>query len=304
MPPTTGVSELRRIRLILLAGTAAIASSPAIAADALKFGAPPAWVVPQIIPPASDKARDRPVAMLLHDQQTMLEPGKISTFSELAFKIQKPEGLAAGNLSFAWNPATDTVTVNTLEVRRGDKVIDVLKSGQTFTTLRRESNLELATLDGVLTANIQPEGLQEGDVIVLATTTITQIRCSRTMWRRRSRRGARPRSGSPMRGSPGLRRSKSKSRRPAIFPLPSPSPATKKVFDLTMRDVEPVIDPKGAPLRFQIGRMGEASDFRSWADAARLMAPLYRDAAVVPASGPLHDEVENPESFPRSQDPH
>ena len=108
--------------------------------------------------------------MLLHDQQTMLEPGKISTFSELAFKIQKPEGLAAGNLSIAWNPAFDTATVNRLEIHRGNQVIDVLKSGQTFTTMRRESNLELAMLDGVLTANIQPEGLQEGDIVVLAYT--------------------------------------------------------------------------------------------------------------------------------------
>src|SRR5207237_9356861 len=147
------------------------ASSGTHAADALKFGATPAWVVPQVIPPPSDKTRDRPIALLLHDQQALLEPGKISTFSELAFKIQKPEGLAAGNLSIAWNPAFDTITVNKLEIRRGGQVIDVLKSGQTFTTMRRESNLELAMLDGVLTANIQPEGLQEGDVVVLATTT-------------------------------------------------------------------------------------------------------------------------------------
>ena len=38
--------------------------------------------------------------------------------------------------------------------------------------------------------------------------------------------------------------------------------------------------------------MGEATDFRSWADAAGLMAPLYREAAVISASGPLRDEVE------------
>src|SRR5438552_11821205 len=154
-----------------MAGAALIASSPAWAADELKFGAPPAWVVLQVISPASDKAKDQPVALLLHDQQTLLEPGKTSSFSELAFKIQKPEGLAAGNMSIAWNPAFDTVTVNRLEIRRGDQVIDVIKSGQTFTTMRRETNLEMAMLDGMLTANIQPEGLQQGDVVVLATTT-------------------------------------------------------------------------------------------------------------------------------------
>src|SRR5437588_1862731 len=162
---------MRRIHALLFTGAALLPASAAMAADALKFGAPASWIVPQTIPAPSEKTRDRPVALLLHDQQTLLEPGRISTFSELAFKIQKPEGLAAGNLSIIWNPAFDTATVNQLEIHRGDQVIDVLKSGQTFTTMRRESNLEVAMLDGNLTANIQPEGLQEGDILVLATTT-------------------------------------------------------------------------------------------------------------------------------------
>src|SRR5438132_9389890 len=104
--------ELRvRANCVLTAGAALVASSPAWAADELKFGAPAAWIVPQVIPPASEKMKGQPVALLLHDQQTLLEPGKTSTFSELAFKIQKPEGLAAGNLSVGWNPAFDTFTV-------------------------------------------------------------------------------------------------------------------------------------------------------------------------------------------------
>src|SRR6185503_3422588 len=70
-----------------------------------------------------------------------------------------------------WQPATDTVTINKLHNRRDGKVIDVLASGQTFTVLRRETNLDAAMLDGTLTGNIQPEGLQEGDIIDLATTT-------------------------------------------------------------------------------------------------------------------------------------
>lgn len=57
-----------------------------------------------------------------------------------------------------------------VEIHRDGKVIDIL-AGQQFSTLRREQNLEAATLDGVLTANIQPEGLQVGDVLLLSTTT-------------------------------------------------------------------------------------------------------------------------------------
>ncbi|HKP33316.1 MAG TPA: DUF3857 domain-containing protein, partial [Sphingomicrobium sp.] len=132
---------MRVIPLLLLAGTAFQPTS-AIGASDLKFGPPPKWVAAQPIPAASASAKDRPVAILLHDQQTMLKPGAVTTYSEVALKFQKPEGLAAGNLSIGWDPATDTPTVNKLEIHRGDQTIDVLKSGQTFTTMRRESNLE------------------------------------------------------------------------------------------------------------------------------------------------------------------
>jgi hypothetical protein len=50
------------------------------------------------------------------------------------------------------------------------KSIDVLGSGQTFTTLRREQNLEQAVLDGVLTANLNSEDLQVGDILEVAYT--------------------------------------------------------------------------------------------------------------------------------------
>jgi hypothetical protein len=63
-------------------------------------------------------------------------------------------------------------------------------------------------------------------------------------------------------------------------------------LELTATDVQPLVPPKGAPGRFTIGRFAEASDFSSWADLADLMLPLYQTASAIPASGPLHDEVE------------
>jgi tetratricopeptide (TPR) repeat protein len=285
--------QMRSVISLLLAGTVLAASTAARAAEELKFGKAPAWVVPQVIPAVSDKAKDRPIALLLHDQQVLLEPGKIDTYAELAFKIQTSEGLAAGNLSIAWNPAFDTATVNRLEIRRGDQVIDVLKSGQTFTTMRRESKLELATLDGMLTANIQPEGLQEGDVIVLATTIEHadpvlkgHVETMFAPWGSAQIGLAHARLAWPSTLDVKIKQA-------GDLPAGQQSARDgKKVVDFSMRNAEPVISPKGAPLRFKIGRIGEATDFRSWADAAKLLAPLFRDAAVIPASGPLRDEVE------------
>jgi hypothetical protein len=63
------------------------------------------------------------------------------------------------------------------------------------------------------------------------------------------------------------------------------------VLELNAQRVEPLVMPKGAPIRFGIGRFAEATDFASWAEVAALFAPLYRDAAVIPPTGPLRDEL-------------
>src|SRR4051812_18691569 len=140
---------MRGFVITLLAGAASLPSTSAFAADALKFGPPPEWVRLQPIP--NSKPTDAPVAILLNDQQLWFEGGKSTSYTEMAFRIQNAQGLAAGNLSIGWDPSKDAVTVNKLQIRRGDKVIDVLASGQAFQTIRRETNLEASMLDGTLT---------------------------------------------------------------------------------------------------------------------------------------------------------
>jgi tetratricopeptide (TPR) repeat protein len=281
---------VRIIPLFLLAGTA-FQTTPAIAADELKFGKAPVWVLPQSIPTNSTSAAAAPVAILLTDQQIRFEPGKMIAYAEVAMKLQTPEGLAAGNISLPWNPATDTVTVNKLQIRRGSQIIDVLASGQTFTTIRRESNLELAVFDGVLTGNIQPEGLQQGDIIDLATTTehVDPVLGSHV------EANFGEIGGSPVQLAhihvdwPTTVPLKVQAKG---FAIPQNEKNGRKSIEVTQHDVEPAVPPKGAPLRFSISRFGEATDFASWADLATLMAPLFRKAEILPAAGPLHDEVE------------
>jgi tetratricopeptide (TPR) repeat protein len=276
---------------ILLAG-AAFCASPAVAADALKFGPPPNWVVPQALPKGPTKAANAPAALLLKDEQVRLEPGKTTAFTELAFKLQTPDGLSSGNLALPWQPATDTITINKLHIIRGDKVIDVL-AGQSFTVARRETNLDAATLDGSLTAVLQPEGLQVGDIVDLAITDEhvdpvmknhvegtygdwngmpIELAHARLIWPSTMKLVTRQTDGLPQ-------------------PVRS-AKAGENVLDLSGRAIEPLIAPKGAPERFQIGRWGEATDFQAWSDVSDLMLPLYRQAAVIPASGPLRDELE------------
>lgn len=76
-----------RTGLQLLCAAALCLSAPAQAADALKFGPSPPWVVPVTIPSAPTTLANAPVLVLLKDEQARLEAGKMTTFTELALKI-------------------------------------------------------------------------------------------------------------------------------------------------------------------------------------------------------------------------
>lgn len=277
---------------ILLLTAAAVLPSPAAkAAETLRSGGPPDWVVPAQIP-ADAAVTDAPLGTLLLDQQILFEPGKIVTFAETAVRIQNPQGLAAGNVLLSWNPATDDVTVNKVHIRRGDKIIDVLAAGQTFTILRRESNLEAAVLDGTLTATIQPEGLQEGDIINLATT----IERSDPVMKGHVEALFAPWNGLPVESARARvtwpSSLKVSSRQSAGLPAPQRHRSGgSTTLEFAARKIQPLIPPKGAPPRFALGRFAEASDFNSWGQVADIFAPLYRTAAAIPASGPLRDEL-------------
>ena len=97
-----------RYTVILLAGAVA-AASPAFAADQLKFGPVPVWVVEQSVPRETTQATEAPVAQLLNDSQVRFEPGKITSFTEIAIKVQTPDGLSAGDQVQLSNGAPATV---------------------------------------------------------------------------------------------------------------------------------------------------------------------------------------------------
>ncbi|MES2903807.1 MAG: DUF3857 domain-containing protein [Pseudomonadota bacterium] len=275
----------------LLFVVAGLCGAPALAADALKFGPPPAWVSALAVPKPK-AAIDAPIEVLLDDQQYWLEAGRISRYTSVAYRIVKPEGLPAGNLSVSWSPDTDTTTVHKLQIMRGTQVIDVLASGQKFTTLRREANLEQATFDGVLTANIQPEGLQEGDIVVLAQTTVHEdpilknhVETSFADWNASQATVARARLSWPA-GLPIKIKTSGDLPKGVEFRA-----GTARGIEFSRGNVRPWLTPKSAPVRFRLGRLGEASDFSTWADVADLLRPLYDQTSMIPATGPLRDEV-------------
>ena len=147
-------------------------------------------------------------------------------------------------------------------------------------------------LDGTLTANIQPEGLVEGDTIVLATTTERSDPVLKGHVEAMSRMG---------RLSSSLLTHSELAQRPSYRRAADAQPTgCAKIFEQGNeypRNVgaeRPAARaPKGAPNEFKVGRLAEATDFSSWAALANLFIPQFRDASAIPASGPLHDEVEH-----------
>lgn len=278
---------------VAIFAVAAAIAAPAVAADQPQFGPAPAWVKPVALPTNAENERDAPFRLLLSDQQVSLEPGRQTAYIESAFRIEAPPGLELGNLSFPWQPETSVLTVHKLHILRDGETIDVLASGQSFIVARREQNLESAMLDGTLTANIQPEGLQVGDILTFAIS----VTHSNPVLQQHVEQFAATWNGVPI--DRAHLRVQWPSKVPVRLRQTGELPPLKPVkagditsIELTMDNVQPILPPRGAPSRYRVNRLVELSDFASWADLGAMMEPLYRKAAALPAEGTLQAELD------------
>lgn len=270
---------------LMVAGAASANEAPAI-------GPAPSWVVPQSfkLPVAQGTA---PLRLLLLDEQAEMARGVVARYNETAMLVQTAAGLAAGNVALGWRPDFDTVTVHRLVVRRGDKTIDVLASGKKFAVIRRELNLENAVLDGRLTATLQIDGLEVGDVIDLAMTVVSRdptlgnhVEAAFGQWSTADIDRSHVRAHWAKDVNLHLRSAGD------LPPLKSVTDASGASIEFSRDRVEPLIFPRGAPGRFAIGRVVEASDFASWGEIASLMAPLYAKATLLDPGSDLTRQVD------------
>ncbi|MGI9170276.1 MAG: DUF3857 domain-containing protein, partial [Caulobacteraceae bacterium] len=268
----------------------------AVAADAPQIAPPPLWVRSELdtaaTPSASAASSTAATQNLLVDEQVRFGPSSTSLYFESVARAQTAQGLAAlGTVALPWKPDTGTLTVHKVNILRGGQVIDAL-AGKSFTVLRRETNLESAMLDGVLTATLQVEGLRVGDALDLAVTYD----------------GADPvlkghsEMISPLSAGMAVDRLKLRAlwARPKVMRWRAgdglPTPKVSRGGDqselvVDMRAVEPLAVPKGAPSRFGHAREIEFTDFNSWADVSALFAPLYAKAATLAPDLPLRAEA-------------
>lgn len=276
---------------VVIALLACLFALPALAADKLVMAPPAAWVKPLEVtaPPIGDSGP--PIRILLQDRQLNFSPEGDSEFVAQVVQVRTPQGLGAlGSISLAWNPDTDTITVHRVRIMRAGQPIDIL-ARQAFTVIRREANLERAMVDGVLTATLQTEGLQVGDVVEIAYTTthldpVLQGRSERQtslpfakadrMRIRASWDAARPLQWRAGRGLDAPRVVRTAGRMELLVDL---------------RDTEVPKFPSNAPPRYLPLRELSFSQFTSWSEVSSLMAPYFQQASTLRPDSPLRAEV-------------
>jgi tetratricopeptide (TPR) repeat protein len=267
-------------------------SASVMASERLEFAPAPAWIE-STSTTDSEKSTDAPVRYLLTDQQVNLTADTIETYNRTVLKIQTPQGLNfASQVALAWQPETDTLIVHTLQVRRGNQTLSLLTGSDSFTILRRENELEMSALNGVLTAVYQPAGLQVGDIIDFAYS----VKHTDAVF---------PQAVETIAGdmlNVQTRQGQLRIRWPDSLPLRWQ--ATEFLTDLKetrqsgfhelrvdLHDLTPLTQPKLAPARFYANRHVELSSYKSWSEISRQFAPLFKRAAMLSPSSPLHAEV-------------
>lgn len=273
---------------ILLTGFAAIVVQPAQAQNKeVKRGPEPNWVVqsePLAVPTdASGSLFVRRQDVLIH-----LDDKGEQHYLGYRIKVLHPAALQIGNLALSWDPQAGPPIVHAIKVHRDGQVLDFLKDAK-FEILRREDQLEAASLDGILTATLRISDLRVGDELEFAATT----------------RIADPTLGSSSAGllslAPSLPAGRfrlgfswNEGQKPEIRltdDIKAISQMTDRSFDLRVDDPPPLGEIKDAPLRYQWQRAVEFSDYPSWAAISRKFAPLYATAANISDTSSIAQEA-------------
>jgi transglutaminase-like putative cysteine protease len=267
----------------MLAGSSALAQKN----DQVRRTPAPDWVVPSepmAVPPEAGGL----VFVRRHDTLVHLDREGEAHHLGYRIKILHANALQLGNLSLAWNPAAGAPAVHAIRVHRAGKAFDVLESAS-FEVLRREDQLEAATLTGVLTAVLRVPDLRVGDELEVALT----VRSSDpTLGGNSSGLLVLPPEPAPGRFRLGL--SWEEGQEPHLRmtpPMAAPAQRRTRAVAFAFDNPPALAPPKDAPPRYNWQRVVEYSDFKDWAEISRHFAPLYAKAATLGSASPLKAEA-------------
>lgn len=211
-----------------------------------------------------------------------------SQYLAYRFKILHPNALQLGNISLSWQPSAGSPTVHFVRVYRGSDVTDVLASTQ-FEVLRREGQLEAATLTGRLTAILRVPDLRVGDELEVGVTIPGN---DPTLADKVA--GLLVLVSEPLAGRYILGLNWESGQEPDIHMTPDLSAiAARANRSLFVRLDNPpvVVAPTDAPQRYAWHqRVIEFSDYHDWTEISARFAPIYASASRLDAQSPLRDE--------------
>ncbi|WP_315760905.1 DUF3857 domain-containing protein [Sphingomonas sp. Y38-1Y] len=268
-------------------------AAPAWAGETPLYQPVPAWVKEAPAPVADKLPTPRP-QVLIFDQQQRIEDGRLSTYLRSANVIANPAMLnQAGTIRVDWQPDHGDVVIHHVRLLRGAETIDVLAKGDRFNVLKRELGMEQRMLTGILTAALEVEGAQVGDILDVAFTVT-----SRDPVLKGNVDGLMPVMTKPV--TAGLARNRISWRKDADVRLRGylDGLALEPVTVGDYREVEligpaakPVEMPMDAPLRFRPLPLVEASSFADWQAVSKTFAPLYATEGLIAPGSLLAAEV-------------
>jgi transglutaminase-like putative cysteine protease len=272
----------------LIFAAALLGCGPAYAANNQVQRAPvPNWVVPSELLPVPEGASGL-VFVRRHDVLVHLDAQGETQYAGYQMKILHANALQMGNLSIAWNPSAGAPTVHAIRVHRDGQAIDVLKSAS-FEILRREDQLEEASLNGVLTAILRVPDLRVGDELEVAFTTRLKDPTLGADAAGLLVLGADP---APGRFRLGLSWDEGQEPKLKMAPHMAKVAARRdRAVEFAFDNPTPLIPPKDAPARYAWQRVVEYSDFSDWASISRHFAPLFAKSASLRSGSPLKDQV-------------
>lgn len=268
-----------------------VSTSPALAGETVLYGPAPKWVE---VRDSATIDTTSSTALALFDVQQRIEGETLSTYVDQAIKLGSPESLTNNGTSTAsWVPDKGDLTVHRIEILRGGKVIDVLKSGARYEVLRRERGLEQRQIDGMLTATLAIPGLQVGDVLRIAYSQTLRDKALQGKVQVNSSLLALPIEA-------GFARS-TVSWPDGLAVKWQAGPAVAAPHE-TVRDGWHTISvplplpkreelPARVPSRFTRTPSLDATTFASWEEVSRVFAPLYATKDAIAPGSPLAAEV-------------
>lgn len=251
----------------------------------------PAWVVP--VSATAPEGKGGAVIRLL-DAQIRSDGQTVQTFQHSVLKFNSATALQmATNFTVQWQPAHGGATVHSLLIHRDGKTINLLTSGAKFTTLRREAQLGMFQIDGMLTAFTPISDLRVGDELEFSFTVQTSnaVLAGNTEQEYFTMPGARidqlylseshPK-GSAVRARWGAA-------------LPPQRQSAAGGFVSTVASANPFMPPKydtESPIRLLDRGTLQISSFASWTDVAKVMYPVFAEAATLPPGSPVQAEID------------